>query len=128
VRTNFLIKVETRIAFLRAIRSLAKILRRHKLPQPIKYCHPLADNAWNLAQGCYVGVYVSIVVSYSSAFVVPKSTNVNIVDGYFLSIVSKHTIFYQIFGNLHNMYKTTSKTLFYYVFHFFLRFDTVLQV
>jgi hypothetical protein len=31
VRTNFLRKVETRIAFLRAIRSLARILRRHKL-------------------------------------------------------------------------------------------------
>jgi hypothetical protein len=37
LRTNFLRKVETRIAFLHAIRSLARILRRHKLSQPIKY-------------------------------------------------------------------------------------------
>jgi hypothetical protein len=41
VRTNFLRKVETRIAFLRAIRSLARILRRHKLSQPIKYTLPI---------------------------------------------------------------------------------------
>jgi hypothetical protein len=33
---TFLRKIEPRIAFLRAIRSLARILRRHKLSQPIK--------------------------------------------------------------------------------------------
>jgi hypothetical protein len=37
VRTNFLRKVETRIVFLRAVLSLARILRRYKLSQLVKW-------------------------------------------------------------------------------------------
>jgi hypothetical protein len=46
--TNFLRKAETRIAFLRAIRSWARILRSHKLSQPIKYSFVTSEGIYEL--------------------------------------------------------------------------------
>jgi hypothetical protein len=60
VHTNFLRKVETRISFLRAIRSLARILRRHKLSQLIK-CIMLGTHVFGpkfLFRKCYTEVGV----------------------------------------------------------------------